>query len=390
MAKNKMIKQKIEEINEWLINVRRDIHSTPEPGLEEFITKSKIENYLKEMNVNYKTFKNHTGIVAFIDNNKDKTIAIRSDIDALPILEKNDTPYKSKHEGFMHACGHDAHTAILLGTINILKNLELDCNLKFFFQPAEETTGGATLLIKDNCMENVDYIIGLHVDPNLEVGTVELKYDTLNASTDDVEIKIKGQKCHGAYPHQGNDAILSSAHVITSLQSIISRNINPTNSAVLSLCMINGGLQENIICDDVLISGTLRTLDEETRNLTKEKIVQISKNVCNAFSCDAEVVFHKGYDALINNNEIIDILKENFIQTFGDENVLIRKHPTLGAEDFSFFLNECMGAFYHIGCKNEEKNITSPLHTDTFDIDEDCLKVGVLSQVSSVLRLMKG
>lgn len=385
-----MIKQKIEEINEWLINVRRDIHSTPEPGLEEFITKSKIEKYLKEMNVNYKTFKNHTGIVAFIDNNKDKTIAIRSDIDALPILEKNDTPYKSKHEGFMHACGHDAHTAILLGTINILKNLELDCNLKFFFQPAEETTGGATLLIKDNCMENVDYIIGLHVDPNLEVGTVELKYDTLNASTDDVQIKIKGQKCHGAYPHQGNDAILSSAHVITSLQSIISRNINPTNSAVLSLCMINGGLQENIICDDVLISGTLRTLDEETRNLTKEKIVQISKNVCNAFSCDAEVVFHKGYDALINNNEIIDILKENFIQTFGDENVLIRKHPTLGAEDFSFFLNECMGAFYHIGCKNEEKNITSPLHTDTFDIDEDCLKVGVLSQVSSVLRLMKG
>lgn len=385
-----MIKQKIEEINEWLINVRRDIHSTPEPGLEEFITKSKIENYLKEMNVNYKTFKNHTGIVAFIDNNKDKTIAIRSDIDALPILEKNDTPYKSKHEGFMHACGHDAHTAILLGTINILKNLELDCNLKFFFQPAEETTGGATLLIKDNCMENVDYIIGLHVDPNLEVGTVELKYDTLNASTDDVEIKIKGQKCHGAYPHQGNDAILSSAHVITSLQSIISRNINPTNSAVLSLCMINGGLQENIICDDVLISGTLRTLDEETRNLTKEKIVQISKNVCNAFSCDSEVVFHKGYDALINNNEIIDILKENFIQTFGDKNVLIRKHPTLGAEDFSFFLNECMGAFYHIGCKNEEKNITSPLHTDTFDIDEDCLKVGVLSQVSSVLRLMKG
>ena len=184
-------------------------------------------------------------------------------------------PYKSKISGFMHACGHDSHIAILLGTCKVLNDLKeyLNVNVKFLFQPAEETVGGAKLLIEDLCLENpkVDYILGLHVNPNIDTGYIELKYDTMNASSDSITIKIKGKKSHGAYPHQGIDAILTSAHVITSLQSLVSRNISPTDSVVLSLGMINGGIKENITCDNVVIKGTLRTLNENIVNFQKEK-----------------------------------------------------------------------------------------------------------------------
>lgn len=386
--------EKINEINEWLISVRRDLHQTPEIGLLEFKTKEKIIKYLNEIGVDYKTFKKHTGIMAYIINkNAKKTIAIRADIDALPINEENELPYKSKFNGFMHACGHDAHTAILLGTCKILNELKynLNVNVKFLFQPAEETVGGAKLLIDDLCLENpkVDYILGLHVNPNIDTGYVELKYDTMNASSDSITIKVKGKKSHGAYPHQGIDAILASAHIIISLQSLVSRNISPTDSVVLSLGIISGGVKENIICDEVTIKGTLRTLNKNTREFSKNKINHIVKNVSNSFECDGEIYFEKGYDMLINDNNVVDIIKENLEKHIGKENVIIRKEPSLGVEDFSFFLNNTKGAFYHIGCRNEAKNINYPLHSEKFNIDEQCLKFGVLVHISNILALSK-
>lgn len=384
--------EKIEQINNWLINVRRDLHQSPELGLKEFVTKQKIIKYLDEIKIEYKTFKNHTGVMAYINTkNAEKTIAIRADIDALPIEEKTNLPYKSKNKNCMHACGHDAHTAILLGVCKIcFENKDkLNVNLKFLFQPAEETVGGAKLLINDGCLKNpkVDYILGLHVDPNLEVGKVEFKYDTLNASSDSVIIKIKGKKSHGAYPHQGTDAIVALSSVITSLQSLISRNLSPTNPAVLSFGTINGGFAQNIICDEVILKGTLRTLNEETRDFCKNRITQIVKNVSSAYLCESEIYFEKGYDALINDNFVVDILKSNLKNFLNQENIITRKNPSLGVEDFSFFLNETKGAFYHIGCKNESKNIIFPLHSDKFNIDEDCLKFGVLVHILNIFAL---
>jgi len=384
---------KVKKIKPWLIDVRRDLHKTPELGLEEFITKEKIIKYLEEIGIDYKIFDSHTGVMAYINKNAKNTVAIRADIDALPITENSNKDYKSIHNGKMHACGHDAHTAILLGSCKVLYDMKdkLDVNVKFLFQPAEETVGGATLLIKDGCMENpkVDYTIGLHVMPHINTGMVELKYDSMNASTDTVKITIEGKEGHGASPHQGVDAIVASGHVICALQSIVSRNIDPVDSVVLSLGLINGGIKENVICPKVTISGTLRTLNFDTRKYAKERIKDIVEFTCKGLGAKGSVSIEEGYSPLVNDNFVVDIVKENAIELLGSDNVIFRKDPSLGAEDFSFFLEHSKGAFYHLGCRNEEKNILSPLHTAHFDIDEDCLEIGVMLHVLNTLSFAK-
>lgn len=379
------------EINDWLIEVRRDLHQTPELGLEEFETKRKIIKYLNNIGIDYIDYKDHTGIIAYINTSSTKTVALRADIDALPINEDLNTSFKSIYPGKMHACGHDAHTAILLGACNILFKLKdnLNVNVKFFFQPAEETVGGSRLMIKDGCMTNpnVDCVFGLHVMPHIKSDTIELKYNTLNASTDTINITIIGNKSHGAYPHEGIDAIVISAHVITALQTIVSRNISPINSVVLSLGTIKGGLSQNILCDKVSIKGTLRTLDKSSREFAKMKIKEIVESTCKGLGGDSIINIEEGYPALINNNHFVDIVKENAINLFGLDRVIVRDFPSLGAEDFSYYLDICPGAFYHIGCANEEKNILAPLHTSTFNIDEMCLINGVMLHVKNVLSI---
>ncbi|MCC0763260.1 amidohydrolase [Clostridioides sp. ES-S-0006-03] len=384
------IKALCHDINDWVIDIRRDLHKTPELGLEEFQTKKKIIKYLDEIGISYIEYENHTGVTAYINVNPNfETIAIRADIDALPITEKLNLPYKSINLGKMHACGHDAHTAILLGTCNILFKLKdyLNVNVKFFFQPAEETIGGAKLMIEDGCMKNpdVNYIFGLHVNPNIDKSLIELKYNTLNASTDTLCISVYGSKCHGAYPHQGVDAIVISAHIITALQTIVSRNTNPTDSVVISLGKIEGGIKENIVCDKVVIKGTLRTLTQETRDFSKKRIREVCDFTCKTFGGNIDVEIEEGYPSLINSNSLVDYVKQNAVELFGKENILIKDTPTLGAEDFSYFLEYCEGVFYHLGCANQGKNINSPLHTDTFDIDEDCLITGVMLHSKNVL-----
>lgn len=383
----------VKKLKSWIIDIRRDLHETPELGLEEFLTKEKIIKYLEEIGIDYITYPNHTGIMAYINKNTKNTVAIRADIDALPILENNNKSYKSIYNGKMHACGHDAHTAILLGSCKVLYDMkdELDVNVKFFFQPAEETIGGAKLLIEDGCMENpkVDYIIGLHVMPHINTGMIELQYDSMNASTDTVTITIVGKQGHGAYPHQGVDAIVVASHVICALQSIVSRNIDPVDSVVLSLGIINGGIKENVICPHVTISGTLRTLNDDTREYAKERIKEIVDFTCKGFGALGTVNIEKGYAPLVNDNFVVDIVKENAIKLLKEENVVFRKHPSLGAEDFSFYLEHSKGAFYHLGCRNEEKNILSSLHTAEFDIDEDCLEIGVMLHVLNTLSFSK-
>lgn len=385
------IVSKVNNLNDWIIKVRRDIHETPELAMEEYITKRKIKKYLDEIGIEYKEYESHRGIMAYIIKNNDyKTIAIRADIDALPITEKNNKVYKSKHDGIMHACGHDAHTAMLLGACKVLYDMreELKVNVKFFFQAAEESFGGAKYLIEDGCLQNpkVDYVFGLHVQANVEVGQIECKSEILNASSNSLNIKIKGKRAHGAYPESGVDALVCAAQVITSLQSIVSRNIAATNMAVLTLGKIYGGEAQNIICEDVEINGTIRAINEESRKFIIDRVKNIVENTAKAYGCKGEICVEKqGYSPVVNDKELVDVIKFNTEILLGKEAYKEKEYPSMGAEDFSFYTEDCRGVFFHLGCGNKEKNISSLIHTDTFDIDEDCLVIGSAMHVLNVL-----
>ncbi len=391
------INKRINEIYDEIVAIRRDFHMNPELSQNELRTQGRIREYLNHWGIeNYVCAE--TGVVGIIrGKNPGKTIGIRGDIDALPINEKNNVPYCSVNPGVMHACGHDAHTTIVLGVAKIIKELadseeSINGNVKLFFQPAEETIGGGDRMVKEGCMENptVDYVLGLHVMPYLDAGKVELKYGKLNASTDSINIILKGKASHGAYPDKGIDAIAMAGNVITALQTIVSRNTSPLNSVVISLGKISGGVKDNVIADEVKISGTLRALDDETRSYTKDRINSIVNGVAMAFGGEGTTTFYDGYQALINDDEVVDVIKDSAEKLLGKENVVFKEFPSLGAEDFSYFIDAAAkgGAFFHLGCGNAAKGITSSIHTEYFDIDEECLKVGVKLQVENILALL--
>jgi len=387
------VKKRVNEIYDELVTFRRDFHVHPELGQYEYRTSAKICEYLDAWGIEYESGVAETGVVGLIRGKQyGKTVALRADIDALPINEKNNKPYCSINSGVMHACGHDVHTTVLLGVAKILKEMEdtLQGNVKLLFQPAEETIGGADRMVKAGCMKNpnVDYVLGLHVMPYINAGKVELKYGKLNASTDEITITVKGKSGHGAYPDKGIDAIMISGYVITAVQSLVSRNISPLNSIVLSLGTISGGVKENVIADEVIIKGTLRALDNETRNFAKERVKEIVSNTAKAFGGEGNTEFHEGYRALINDNDVIDVIKENAEKYLGKENVVFKEFPSLGAEDFSYFADEAKGGFFHLGCGNSEKGITANIHTENFDIDEECIKTGVSLQIENVFSLL--
>ncbi|EQB87020.1 amidohydrolase [Clostridium punense] len=388
------LRNEIINMKDWLVSIRRDLHMYPELGLEENRTSTMIKKYLDDMNIEYETYEGQTSVVGIIRGRfPGKTIAIRADMDALPILEKNDVVYKSKNHGVMHACGHDAHTTILLGAGKILSSIkqELHGNIKLLFQPAEETVGGADRMVKAGCMENpkVDYVIGLHVMPNHPCGIIETKYGPLNGASDGISIAIKGRQAHGAYPDLGVDAIAIAGQVITALQNIVSRNVSPLDSAVLTLGTIKGGVKGNVIADEVHITGTLRTISPNTRIRVKERIKAIVKNVAESFGGEGKVEIEEGYAALINSEEVVEEIINTIKENFGEEALVIKEMPSLGVEDFSYFIDAAKGAFYHLGCGNAEKNITAPLHNECFDIDEDCLPLGVLTHTLIALRLLE-
>lgn len=389
------IQKRVNEMYQELVDIRRDFHKNPELSQNEFRTQKKIQNYLNEWGIeNYVCAE--TGVAGIIRGKYEgKTIGLRGDIDALPINEKNQQSYCSTNPGVMHACGHDAHTTILLGVGKMMKEMadseeSIAGNVKLFFQPAEETIGGGQRMVQEGCMKNpdVDYMLGLHVMPYIDAGKVELKYGKLNASTDSINITLKGKQAHGAYPDKGIDAIAMAGSVINSLQTIVSRNISPLNSVVVSLGRISGGVKDNVIADEVQITGTLRALDDDTRNFAKRRISDIVTNTAAAYGGEGTVEFYDGYQALINNDEVVDVIKETAERILGPENIVFKEFPSLGAEDFSYFSDVAKGGFFHLGCGNSIRGITSSIHTETFDIDEECLKTGVMLQVNNVISLL--
>lgn len=392
MLNNEILNNKVNEVKDWVINVRRDFHMYPEIGFEEYKTRDKIIQYLEQMNIEYKIIAK-TGIVGIIRGGKNgKTVALRADMDALPVEEQNDVPYKSKVEGKMHACGHDAHTAVLLGTAKILNEIkaELKGNVKLIFQPAEETTGGAKPMIDEGVMDNpkVDGIFGLHVDNEIDAGKIGIKYGQMYASSDMINIIIHGNSSHGAYPHLGTDAISIASQVISGIQTIISRNVDPRNSAVISLGTIKGGYARNVIADKVEIQGIVRTLDPVAREEINNRLKDIVERIPETMGGSGEYIRMRSYTSLINNDDMVDIVCHNVQEILGDENVVKIKYANFGVEDFAYYTEVCNAAFFHLGSRNISKNIVQKLHNPKFDIDEECLKYGVLVQVKNVLAFL--
>ncbi|KJF27444.1 peptidase M20 [Clostridium aceticum] len=387
------ITEKAEGLKDWLVKVRRDFHKNPELSTAEFRTHKRIVKYLKEMGIDTITGVANTAVLGIIGGKiPGKTVAIRADMDALPIEDKKDASYKSKVLGSMHACGHDAHMAILLGTAKVLKEMEekIVGTVKLFFQPAEETVGGAKPMIEAGVMENpkVDAVLGLHVTPEIPVGQIGVRYGQMNASSDSIKITIYGASTHGAYPHEGIDAIAVAGQVIVALQTIISRNIDPRDSAVVTIGRIQGGTQGNIVANKVEMVGTVRTLNPETRDKVINKIREITEQVSTAMGAKGELMREEGYTALINDDNIVRIVEENGRKLLGTENVKAIKSPSLGVEDFAYFLEKAPGAFYRLGCGNAKRGIVHPGHSNLFDIDEDCLHIGVALQTENVLKIL--
>ncbi|MBM6821574.1 M20 family metallopeptidase [Fusobacterium mortiferum] len=382
------ILQNIEKNNQWFINTRRELHKIPELDFELPKTVAYVTSLLDEMGLTYKTGVGKSGIVVDIEGkNKDITIALRADMDALPILECGNKEYSSTISGHMHACGHDVHTAILLGVAKTISENKdsLPCNVRLLFQPAEETTGGALPMIEDGCLEGVDAIFGLHVDPTIECGVIGIKYGAYCASSTDVIIEVEGKSCHGAYPSQGVDAIVATCGIVTNLQSVISRNIDSRDSAVLSFGKIIGGEKENIVAQNVRVSGTLRTLSPEIKNKVKERVKEMVEFTAKGYGATGKVTYRDSYTALINHDEYIDIVKENGKELLGDSGIYVKTLANMGVEDFAYFVEKVPGAFFNLGVGNKKKGITAPLHNDKFDIDEDSLKIGVALQIFNIL-----
>ena len=367
---------------EELVAVRRHLHAHPELSYEEVETAKFISKKLSEYGIEHTTNIGGHGIVGLIKgkNPDKKTIALRGDMDALPIEEKNQTAYTSQNIGVMHACGHDVHTTSLLGAAKILNELkeEFEGTIKLIFQPAEEKLpGGASIMIKDGVLENpkVESIFGQHVLPQLETGKVAFRSGIAMASCDEIYITVHGKGGHGAVPHLAIDPILIASHMVIALQSIVSRNANPTMPSVLSIGKFIANGATNIIPDSVRLEGTFRTFDEHWRAEAKEKIITTCNNIAASFggTCDVEV--EHGYPFLKNDETTTTTAFELAQQYLGKENV--EEMPArMTAEDFSYYSQIVPACFYRLGTGNIAKGITSPIHTPTFDVDEECLKIG--------------
>ena len=384
-----LIKNKIKNIKKELISIRRDIHSHPELSNKEFKTMELISECLKTYNIKHRTKAASTGVIADIEGeDKSFTVAFRADIDALPIEDLKHCNYASKNKGVCHACGHDVHTAINIGIGNIFSNNDDNriippCNIRLIFQPAEETTGGALNMIRENALENVNVIYGLHVSSSTDIGYIQINDNIVNASCLDFKIKVYGKSGHGANPASGIDAIMIASNIINNLQFIISRNIQAEDSAVINIGTINGGNATNIICDYVEITGTIRALKESTMEKIKNRIKKIIKCTSDSFNGDAEFIETVYFRSLVNWKDASNIVRENASNLLGKNKVLELK-PSLGAEDFSFFVENKPGAFFYIGSRNDKLGIVHQAHNGLFDVDEDCIEIGLTIQIMNL------
>lgn len=388
------LRAQIDNIYDEIVALRRQIHMFPDLSNEEERTMQLVSKYLTELGIPHETHIAGYGISATIGNpDAHFAVGLRADMDALPIQERTQVAYASRVPGVMHACGHDIHTAALLGVARILKAMEhtLPGAVKLFFQPAEEKGGGAQQMIEAGCMENpqVRRMLAFHCDPEKPTGHITLYPTQMCASSTNLTIRINGRSGHGARPQECVDAILVAGHMLVALQSITSRSVAATNSVVLSIGKITGGSKGNIISGAVTLEGTVRTLDNETLALVKDRIQDVVTHTAEAYGANAEVDIVTQYPPVVNDRATTMLLKELAEKAFGIEEVTIQTTPRMGAEDFSYFAQAVPSSMFRLGTCGPKNDHPQMLHNEWFCPDENCLKVGILLEVLGAIQLLK-
>ena len=392
------------EVLPRMIQWRRQIHANPELAMEEFATSALVQEVLQDLGIEVYAGPEHTGtptgVVGLLrgtaprPNGEERTIGIRADMDALPIQEQTGLPFASRNPGKMHACGHDGHTAILLGTAAILAGMreQLPGNVKFFFQPAEEDEGGAEPMIRAGCMENprVDAVIALHLSTVLPTGKISVTYGVSTAAADTARITVRGRAAHGAWPHRGVDAVLAAAHVVVALQALVSRETPPLDAVVLTVGTIHGGTANNIVCDEVTMEATVRTLKRELREAMPDRIRRVVESTAAAYGAQAEVEYIWGYPSLHNDQNITALVEAVGRDLLGDDGVTVRSEPGMGAEDFAYFAEAAPGCMFSLGARNEALGIVHEGHTPYYTFDEEAMAVGAAVFVETVRRFLAG
>ncbi|MBN2615438.1 MAG: amidohydrolase [Bacteroidales bacterium] len=392
MISTQQIKDRVHSLQEDLVQIRRYIHAHPELSFQEEQTAAYIADLLRSWNISFENNVAGHGIVGYIQgNNPDKKrVALRADIDALPIVELNEVPYKSMNTGVMHACGHDVHTTCLLGTVKVLNELkeEFEGTVQFIFQPAEEKLpGGAIKMIEAGVIDNPrpDAMLGQHVYPELEAGKVGYRKGMYMASTDEITLTIKGKGGHAAMPDKVDDTVLASAEIIVALQKIVSRKAHPATPSVLSFGKVLADGATNVIPSEVLIQGTFRTFDEVWRQQAHQLITNIAEHTARSMGMQCDAFIDKGYPYLENDPEVTDLVAESAREYLGAENV-VELPLRMTAEDFASFAQRVPACFYRLGTGNKQREIISGLHTPHFDVDESSIEIGTGLMIWNALK----
>ncbi|MDB9306409.1 M20 family metallopeptidase [Nodularia spumigena] len=384
------IKDSATKLAPRLIEIRRHIHSHPELSGQEYQTSAFVAGVLSSSGLHVQEGIGKTGVIGELQNTgtDQRVLAIRTDMDALPIQERTKLEYASHTEGVMHACGHDVHTTVGLGTAMVLSEMaeELGGKVRFLFQPAEEIAQGASWMVNDGAMANVSAILGVHVFPSIPAGSIGIRYGALTAAADDLEIIISGESGHGARPHEAIDAIWIASQVITALQQAISRTQNPLRPVVLSIGKITGGRAPNVIADHVQLLGTVRSLHPETRTQLPNWIENIVANVCHSFGARYQVNYRQGVPSVQNDYAMTQLLQSSAEEAWSCDRVQVLPEPSLGAEDFSVYLEHAPGSMFRLGVGYKDRIINHPLHHPEFEVDESAIITGVVTMAYAAYK----
>ncbi|MCM1364875.1 MAG: M20 family metallopeptidase [Faecalibacterium sp.] len=380
---NEQILQCVDSVFDEAVNIRRFLHENPEIGNREFTTTEYIVSLLEKWNIEVQR-PLETGAVGVLSCGEGKTVVLRADIDALPVEEKTGLPFASKNEGMMHACGHDIHTASLLAAAKILSEHrdELHGTVKFVFQPDEEGFGGAKRLIDAGVLDSprADKVFGIHIRPELPAGKIAVKYGKSYAASDIFTITVKGKSAHGAQPDEGVNALTAASRIALALEGIVARTTSPTDSAVVSVCTFESGTACNIIPDEAVLTGIIRTLGPQTRSKMKQQLISTAEEIAKATGCTAEVGIRESYPGVVNHDGDVAFVSACARELYGDDNLVVLDEPTMTTEDFGYYLENTDGCFYHIGA-----GTPYPLHNGKMSPDEQCIKSAIGMHVELVL-----
>lgn len=388
------LKELVNQVYDEAVTFRRSLHIHPELSEHEEETAAAICRRLDSLGIRYSSGIAGNGISAVIyGKNPNRGVGIRADMDALPLTEKTDVPFKSVNPGVMHACGHDIHTAILLGTAQVLNQMR-DClpgSVRLFFQPSEETIGGAKQMIEAGCLEapRIDSVIGLHVDTDIDAGDVEFIPGHMNAASTEFSVTVKGKSCHGAHPTDGIDALLPACSMVTGLQSVITRRMSPVDPVLITVGRFISGTKGNIISGEAEFSGIIRVLDMKNMPPAKKYISDMCTSTAEAYGATCVVNFRDSYPSLENDAVLLSWVKDAFSQVLGKDHIKINEKPSLGADDFSYFCHQSRGLYYNIGARRPGETRPFPIHSDRFNPDEECIRTGIITETAAVLKILQ-